>query len=155
MAGTEIGVTVRPARAADLPQWVSLRQALWPLESADELAAEARKFLAGNGFMLEAVLLAAERNGTILGFAELSRRPYAEGCETTPVAFLEGWYVAPDARGRGIGGKLIQAAEQWAREQGYSEFASDTTLDNTGSAAAHQALGFEEVEIIRCFRKSL
>jgi aminoglycoside 6'-N-acetyltransferase I len=148
-------MTVRPARAADLPQWVSLRQALWPDESADELSAEAQKFLAGNGFMLEAVLLAAKGDGTILGFAELSQRPYAEGCETTPVAFLEGWYVAPEARGRGVGRELIKAAEQWAREQGYSEFASDTTLDNTSSAAAHQALGFEEIEIIRCFRKSL
>ncbi len=27
------------------------------------------------------------------------------------------------------------------------------TFDNTASAAAHRALGFEEVAIIRCFRK--
>jgi hypothetical protein len=28
-------------------------------------------------------------------------------------------------------------------------------VENTGSAAAHGALGFEEVEVIRCFRKEL
>jgi aminoglycoside 6'-N-acetyltransferase I len=38
---------------------------------------------------------------------------------------------------------------------GCSEFASDALAENTASAAAHRALGFEEVEVIRCFRKRL
>src|SRR4051794_2687748 len=106
--------------------------------------------------MPEAVLVAADDgDGSLLGFAELSRRACAEGCETSPVGFLEGWYVAPESRGRGVGRALVRAAEQWARDLGCREFASDTTVDNTASAAAHAALGFEEVEQIRCFRKSL
>lgn len=90
-----------------------------------------------------------------LGFAELSLRPCAEGCTTSPVAYLEGWYVTPDARHRGVGRRLIEAAEDWGRRQGCGELASDTTLDNTVSAAAHGAAGFEDAGIVRCFRKGL
>ncbi|MGH7515538.1 MAG: hypothetical protein ACREOQ_21760 [Gemmatimonadales bacterium] len=35
------------------------------------------------------------------------------------------------------------------------EFASDTLADNAVSARAHRALGFDEVALIRCFRKPL
>jgi aminoglycoside 6'-N-acetyltransferase I len=82
-------------------------------------------------------------------------RDYAEGCSTSPVGFLEGWYVVPEHRGRGVGSALVNAAIGWARAQGLSEFASDALYDNAESRAAHHALGFEEVEAIRCFRMAI
>jgi aminoglycoside 6'-N-acetyltransferase I len=90
-----------------------------------------------------------------VGFAEVSRRAYAEGCETSPVGFLEGWYVVPARRRQGVGRALVAAAEAWARGLGCREFASDTLADNASSTCAHRALGFEEVEVLRCFRKTL
>jgi aminoglycoside 6'-N-acetyltransferase I len=146
---------VRPVHPADLPRWADFRHALWPDQPRDELAAEAEAYLAGRGFMLETVLVAADHRDRAIGFAELSLRPYAEGCTTTPVGFLEGWFVDTEWRGRGVGRALVAAAEAWARGRGCREFASDTTIDNESSAAAHAALGFEEVERIRCFRKPL
>ncbi len=146
---------IRPVVRAEFERWVDLRSALWPDQPRAELAAEAAAHLDGRGFMLEAVLVAVTEDGDVAGFAELSLRPYAEGCSSTPVGFLEGWFVAPERRGRGIGRALVAAAEDWARGRGCREFASDTTIDNTASAAAHAALGFEEVEQVRCFRKAL
>ncbi|PYO48007.1 MAG: AAC(6')-I family aminoglycoside N-acetyltransferase, partial [Gemmatimonadetes bacterium] len=90
-----------------------------------------------------------------LGFAELSIRNYAEECVTDRVGYLEGWYVAPEARRRGIGRALVAAAEEWARQSGCIEFGSDALIDNQVSAAAHRALGFVETVQIRCFRKDL
>ncbi len=101
------------------------------------------------------VLLAFDDAGSPVGFAELSIRSYAEGCDTDSVAYLEGWHVVPEARLQGVGRALLQAAEQWAREEGCSEFASDALLENEIGAAAHRALGFTEIRQIRCFRKSL
>lgn len=148
-------VTVRPISPIDRDRWIDLRAALWPDPPREELAAEADAFLTGGGFMLEAVLVACNSGGMMIGFAEMSLRPFAEGCTTTPVAYLEGWYVIPEQRGRGVGRTLVRAAEHWAAARGCRELASDTTMDNTASAAAHAALGFEEVEQVRCFRKSL
>jgi aminoglycoside 6'-N-acetyltransferase I len=50
---------------------------------------------------------------------------------------------------------LICAAEEWARQQNYREFASDARLDNTTSQLAHRALGFIEVERAVLYRKLL
>ncbi len=80
---------------------------------------------------------------------------YAEGCTTDHVGFLEGWYVAPEARGGGIGRALVAASEDWARSQGCSEFASDAEVDNDASIAAHLALGFVDRGLVRCFSKTL
>ena len=130
-----------------------MRHALWPDDTGSH-AGEVAQFFSGQVKIPLAVLV-AEEHGALVGFAELNIRPYAEGCTTDRVAYLEGWFVEPSARGRGAGRALVAAAEAWARDQGCTEFASDTLVDNTTSAAAHKALGFEEVEVIRCFRKSL
>ena len=89
------------------------------------------------------------------GLAELSIRAYAEGCSSDRVAYVEGWFVVPQARGHGVGRALIAAAEEWGRSQGCRELASDAEPDNAVSAAAHRALGFSEVGLVRCFRKDL
>ena len=98
----------------------------------------------------------AERGGGGLGgFIEVSLRDYAEGCQTSPVAYIEGWYVDAESRRRTLGTRLVQAAEAWARNQGLKEIASDTQINNTMSIQAHTVLGYEEVERIVCFRKAL
>lgn len=154
-------IQIRHATPADADQWRDLRAALWPEADASDHAVEVTRFFqeprGEQGPLPEAVLVAVEIGGApaLVGFAELSRRAYAEGCETSPVGFLEGWYVVPEHRRQGIGGALVAAAEVWAREQGCLEFASDALAENSLSAAAHRALAFEEVGLIRCFRKDL
>lgn len=132
-----------------------MRCALWPEGSAVEHRGEIGRFFAGQLQEPLQVLLAVDTSGTTVGFAELSIRRYAEDCVTDHVAYLEGWYVVPEARRRGVGRALVEAAEDWGRAQGCSEFASDALLENDISAAAHRALGFTETVQIRCFRKAL
>ena len=131
-----------------------MRTALWPEGAADH-AAEIAQFLAGSARAPHAVLIAVNDSGAPLGFAELFIRNYAEGCLTDRIAYLEGWYVVPDARRQGVGRALIRAAEAWAQSEGCTEFGSDAALDNIASAAAHRAVGFTETARIRCFRKTL
>ena len=101
------------------------------------------------------VIVVDRGDGTLAGFAEIGVRNYAEGCATTPVAYLEGWYVDPDVRRSGLGAQLLAAVEAWALENAFSELASDAELDNDVSFRAHTALGFDEVERQICFRKRL
>lgn len=151
-------VTIRSVTPADTESWVAMRKALYgtgPDEPADIHSREAEKYFAGELFMPVEVLLAEEGAGRVVGFVELSIRPYAEGCHSGRVAYLEGWYVAPDARGQGVGRALVEAAERWAVGEGCTELGSDALIDNARSLAAHRALGFDEVERIVCFRKEL
>jgi aminoglycoside 6'-N-acetyltransferase I len=101
------------------------------------------------------VIVADFGDGKLGGFAEVGTRSAAGGCLTTPVAYLEGWWVDPQFRRRGVGAALIAAAETWAKAQGHSELASDALLDNVVSQAAHVRLGFIEVERVVLFRKAL
>lgn len=101
------------------------------------------------------MLLAESEAGEPVGVAELAIRPYAEGCRTDRVAYLEGWFVVPGARRAGVGRALIAAAEEWGRSEGCAEFASDAEVGNEMSLAGHRVAGFTEVGLIRCFRKDL
>ena len=145
---------IRPVEPGDAGPWARMRQVLWPSET-DEHAAEIAAFFEGHRSNPAEVLLAIDEAGKAIGFAELSIRPYAEGCYSGQVAFLEGWYVAQDRRREGIGGALVRAAEAWGRAQGCTEMGSDTDIKNIVSATAHRALGFVEVNRIVCFRKTL
>jgi aminoglycoside 6'-N-acetyltransferase I len=77
------------------------------------------------------------------------------GCETSPVAFLEEIYVEPWARRQGVARRLVGVVQQWARQMSCSEMASDALLENTDSHGMHLALGFEETERVVYFRKLL
>ena len=132
-----------------------MRDSLWPDYASTWHSDEIQQFFAGKLSNPLAVLIAEDDAGKALGFAELSIRNYAENCVTDRVAYLEGWYVVPGARRKGVGRTLLVAAEQWAKGQGCAEFASDAVIDNEISAAAHRALGFTETAQIRCFRKLL
>jgi aminoglycoside 6'-N-acetyltransferase I len=148
-------ITVRPAKPDDAASWLKMRLTLWPDGSEAEHRGEIERFLRGETREPLGVLLAESGAGGLVGFAELSIRPYAEGCRTDRVAYLEGWFVVPQARRNGVGRALVAAAEHWGRSHGCTELASDAQPDNEVSAAAHRGAGFTEVSLVRCFRKDL
>lgn len=135
--------------------WARLRAALWPGETAREHRLELeRLFLAGDA---RAAAFVAERGpGDLVGFAEAALRgDYVNGCETSPVLFLEGIFVRPDQRRQGVARLLCDAVAEWGRMRGCREFASDAALDNVVSHRFHAAFGFEETERVVFFRKKL
>ena len=148
-------VRVRPVTPSDAARWLELRRALWDEGTESEHASDIAAFFTGRSSEPLVVLVAEDGQGSALGFIELSIRAYAEGCASDRVAYVEGWYVIPEARRGGVGRALIQAAEEWGRSIGCTEFASDADLTNNVSAAAHKALGFIEVGQVRCFRKNI
>lgn len=126
-----------------------MRAALWADEDREEHAREIERFLTAPDPVqlpiLHAVFVCARATGGLCGFVEVSIRAYAEGCETDRVGYIEGWYVDPDQRRRGIGRLLVTTAEAWARAQGCLEMASDAELANRRSEEAHRRLGYVEV----------
>lgn len=132
-----------------------MRRELWPELPADT-AAQRLDCEAWLG-RRNSIVLVAQRaeSARLCGFIEVGEREFADGCDTSPVAYLEGWFVDEDLRGNGIGRQLAEAAEQWAIENGYSEFASDALLENLPSQRAHKSVGFVEVERAVRYAKQL
>ena len=144
-------VKVREIVEADRLDWVRLREALWPGSLADH-DSETRTYFATS--LHTPLVFVAEAEGRVVGFLELDFRRLP-GCSSSPVPFIEGWYVEPGLQRRGIGRALIEAAEKHARAAGHHEIASDAEIENADGIAAHVALGYEEVERVACFRRSL
>lgn len=153
---------VRTVTPEDRDAWLRMRFGLWKDHPVDELTKEVDEYLRGDASgafgadsMPKTVLVAERGRGRVVGFAEVDLRERADGCPTHPVGYMEGWYVVAEERRRGVGRALFRAAEQWARDQGCSEMASDTMVGNDLGERAHKALGYEEVDRLILFRKNL
>ncbi len=144
---------VRPANPNDRSEWIRMRTALWS-DSPDDHPREIDEFFSRPNDTL-ATFVAERENGGLCGFLEAGTRPYAEGCLSSPVGYIEGWWVDPDQREQGCGAAMVAAAEDWARALGLTEMASDADLTNGPSQNAHRALGYTESQRIVCFRKPL
>lgn len=144
-----------PATPDHLAAWSEMRYALWTWDTVPDHAEEAvQLYLAGHPDRY--ALIAEDDDGQALGFAEATiRRDYVEGCETSPVVFLEGIYVRPDVRLKGVALALADAVAEWGKAAGCTEFASNALLENTDSHNFHAAIGFEETERVVFFRKDL
>jgi aminoglycoside 6'-N-acetyltransferase I len=143
---------IRRATLDDKPDWLRMRLLLWIYSTAPEIESELDSILDDPG---QAVFIASTFDGRRVGFVEASTRSHGEGCETSPVGYIEGWYVDEDLRGMGIGKRLVETAEEWARSKGYQEMASDTWLENEASIYAHLKMGYWEVERLVHFVKRL
>ena len=145
-------VTIRFATPQDRDQWLILRRELWPDCPEHKHQLEIDHILSSQG-----VVFIAEHNDIgLVGFAEISiRHDHVEGASINPIPYLEGWFVDERFRRKGIGRSLISAAEEWAKQQGFTEFASDADIGNQYSITIHTALGFKEVSRNVHFLKSL
>jgi len=138
-------IEIRPARREDAEQVAAIynhgiqeRQATFETRprrpnEIDGWLEEGRPFL-----------VATDADNTILGFARVSaysvRKAYAGVGE-------HGVYVAPDARGQGVGLQLLNALADVAEAAGYHKLTSRVFTTNHASLRLHQAAGFTEVGV--------
>lgn len=149
---------VRKALISDRDKIARMCELLWPETPADEHSEEIELLLNSGmcGILPAAILVSHDETGELTGFLQVGLRSHADGCDTAqPVGFVEGWFVYEALRNRGIGRELMLWAEEWARNQGCVEMASDTWIDHTTSQKAHEALGFEVVDRCINLRKHL
>jgi aminoglycoside 6'-N-acetyltransferase I len=143
---------VRELTEADRPIWAEMRMGLWPEHSREWHVEEVDEILRDpdvSGFIAETA--ASEP----VGFAEIAIRKYVNGCDSSPVPFLEGIWVNPLFRHQGAGGQLSAHIEGLMKARGFTEIGSDALIDNHISHEAHARWGFSETERVVYFRKVL
>lgn len=144
------------ARAAAIHAvpWADMRLALWPDASLNDHRTDIAEMLAGGDDLVAFVALDAQ--GRACAFVEAAlRRDYVNGCDTSPVVFIEGLYVHPPARHGGLARALVDAVAAWGRDKGCTEMASDADIANLSSHAFHHAAGFIETERVVYFRRNI
>lgn len=144
---------IKKVDRTDVKSLAVLALKLWPDHELDEFIEEFSD------------AIEASENGSYLyyndshqaiGFIQLSiRHDYVEGCDSSPVGYIEGIYVEEDYRRKGVAQDLVAFAEEWSREKGCFEMASDCELDNQLSIDFHLGAGFTEANRIVCFTKKL
>ena len=85
------------------------------------------------------LVVATDADGATLGCAGLR---LLEG----PVAEVKKVYVAPTARGRGLGQRLVEEVERLAAACGRTRVRLDTRADLTAARRLYARLGYDEVE---------
>lgn len=144
-------ITIRRATYEDKGEWFRMRKSIWPEAPDEYLDFDLDEILGSDTDIVFFALIEDKPAGMI----EASLREYGEGCETSPVGYIEAWFVYENFRGSGVAGVLTNSAENWAREKGCTEMGSDTWLDNETSIRAHTKLGYAEVERLVHFAKTL
>ncbi|WP_309082832.1 N-acetyltransferase family protein [Chelativorans sp.] len=144
-------LTIRPATPADLPaiteiyaHAVRTGTASYELEppSLDEMTSRMEALLS-RGYPY----LAADDGGRLVGYAYAGpfrpRRAYRFMVE-------DSIYVAPDAQGRGVGGKLLRSLIAECERLGFRQIAAviGDGSPNSASVKLHEALGFRHAGVL-------
>ena len=93
---------------------------------------------------LPAHRLVAAEGGRVLGWAALA--PVSDRCAYAGVA-EDSVYVAPDAQGRGVGRRLLEALVTGADQAGIWTVQTGIFPENQGSVRLHQSCGFRVVGV--------
>lgn len=140
------------ATKEDIPKIAGLAILMWTTHTLEELTEDFEEHLCNDE---TAIFLLSIENEAV-GFAQCQlRHDYVEGTESSPVGYLEGIFVKEEYRQLGYAKELLKKCEEWVKEKGCTEFASDCELDNDTSLKFHMKMGFTEANRIICFTKQL
>jgi len=141
-----------PLAKENLDDVTNLAMKLWPDNKWDELWQEFAELVDSDQHQVYVAI----SEDSCIGFIHMAlRHDYVEGSRTSPVGYIEGIYVDENSRFKGIARKLIEQGENWAREKGCTELASDAELHNVASQVFHKKIGFREAGKIVAFIKDI
>ena len=86
-------------------------------------------------------ILGARRHGRLVGYACLYYT--MSSVEAEDIVVMNDLYVVPDARGGGVGRRLIEATTEVARSRGVGRLRWSTALDNRRAQRLYERMGAE------------
>ncbi|MED1864510.1 GNAT family N-acetyltransferase [Fictibacillus nanhaiensis] len=143
---------IKEANEHILDPLTEMALALWPDNEFSELRKEFKQLLNSDKDKVIVYLMHAQ----LIAFIHISvRSDYVEGSHDSPTGFIEGIYVKPEYRKKGISKKLIEKGESWLKTKGCSQIGSDIEQSNDTSYHFHKNVGFKEVNRLIAFIKDI
>jgi aminoglycoside 6'-N-acetyltransferase I len=136
---------LRSVNRNEFSLWSKYRKSLYSELDDDYDQEEMKNIFDSDSWLCQFV---EDNDGKLIGLVELSFRNIADGCLSTPVPYLEGFYLVENKRNKGLGKKIIQLLVDWCKEHGYTELATDTELKNERAQRFYEKLGFKEIDRI-------
>jgi ribosomal protein S18 acetylase RimI-like enzyme len=87
------------------------------------------------------ILLVARVDGVICGTAQLMRPPANNEAQSFAIQ-LTGTFIAPWARGHGLGRRLLDLVEETARKEGFSVINLDVRESMTAAISLYESTGY-------------
>lgn len=140
------------ATKKDINIVIDMAMKLFKESNKEKLNEEFEKLFNDEGFVVFLKFI----NERVVGFAQCQlRNDYVEGCDYSPVCYLEGIYIEEKYRKKGYAKQLLEYCCAWGKKHNCKEFASDCEITNEESYLFHLKCGFLEMNKIICFKKSL
>ena len=140
-----MSLAVRPATPADLERIAPMFDAYRQFYGKPADLDRARDFIRERLERGESVIfLAEDESGGALGFVQLF--PSFTSVEARRLWVLNDLFVAEEARGRGVGRALMNAAREHAVRTGAKRLTLETMEDNERAWSLYEALGYVKSE---------
>ena len=140
-----MSVTIRPATPSDLERIAPMFDAYRQFYGKPADLDRARDFIRERLARGESVIfLAEDESGGALGFVQLF--PSFTSVEARRLWVLNDLFVAEEARGRGVGRALMNAAREHAVRTGAKRLTLETMEDNERAWSLYEALGYVKSE---------
>ena len=149
MTGSTSRAQIRRAVAADAERIAILAGLLGYPSTAEDVLRQLPRLQAS---LEHAVFVAEAPDGLVVGWLHVHANHVVE---FDPRAEVGGLVVDEKFRGSGMGRLLMQHAEQWAREKGYSEVVLRSNVIRTGAHKFYESLGYTVTKTQKHFRKVL
>jgi len=138
---TTNGVEIRQATVADLFLLVPLFDAYRQFYRQPSDPERARRFLLARLVHNQSVVLLAFDDARAIGFTQLY--PTFSSGAMAPIFILNDLFVAPEARRRGTGSALLQAAAEYGRRIGALRLVLSTEVTNTTAQSVYERMGWK------------
>jgi len=140
-----MSVTIRPATPSDLERIAPMFDAYRQFYGKPADLDRARDFIRERLARGESIIfLAEDESGGALGFVQLF--PSFTSVEARRLWVLNDLFVAEEARGRGVGRALMNAAREHAVRTGAKRLTLETMEDNERAWSLYEALGYVKSE---------
>jgi len=146
-------LSLRRADEKDLEVLAPLFDAYRQFYRQPAYLAGARAFLADRIARGESVIFVAGDETGALGFTQLY--PSFTSAGMARIFILNDLFVAPDARGKGVGGALLRHAAEFARGEGAVRLVLSTAVDNRAAQSLYEGEGWERDEAFLTYRLAL